>query len=61
MISEFVELFTGLHPLLKVGVVALVILFVIAVIKRLLKVAILVTVLLLLIFVLRAVWNSAIL
>ena len=53
MIQDLTILYTGLHPLGKFAVVALGILLLLAIIKRLVKLGILVAFLLILIFVVR--------
>ena len=53
MIQDLTILYTGLHPLGKFAVVALGILLLLAMIKRLVKLGILVAILLILIFVVR--------
>ncbi len=53
--EEILTWYTTMHPAVKVLVVALGILFVLAILKRLLKAAVLVAILIILIFVLRAV------
>lgn len=56
--EEILTFYAGMHPMGKVALVALGILFIVAVLKRLVKLGILVAILIILIFVARAVMVS---
>mgnify|MGYP001499194778 CR=1 FL=1 len=56
--EEFLTFYAGMHPLGKAAIVALGILFIVAILKRLVKLGILVAILIILIFVARAVMVS---